>query len=176
LGEPERGQAAARIGVGRASAGRGGLASLRSTQSGFTMLELLVASAVIALLVALALPAYLGARDKAAIDEGNSMADQWRTLVWGCYLQNTNNWGSCTSDSAIGFSETPGKYWNWTSGSDSYRTVVLGATASTALGIQVWWPSMNNGLEIGETFVVTIPVNGNEGLSQAVTNCIPYNC
>src|SRR5271163_1946300 len=43
-------------------------------ERGFTLIELIVVAAVLSLLVALALPSYLGARKQAAIDEANTMA------------------------------------------------------------------------------------------------------
>ena len=61
---------------------------MRSHESGFTLIEFVVVAAVLALLVALALPSYLGARNKAAIDEANGMAQEWRSLAYGCYLQS----------------------------------------------------------------------------------------
>ena len=146
-------------------------------RSGFTMIELLVVTAVLSLLVALALPAYLGVRNEAAIDEGNSMADEWRVLAWACYIQNLNNVGYCLSDSNIGFQEpAPGKYWNWISGTDSYNLVLTHLTATTIIGIQVQWPSTNSGLENGETFVVTMPVVGGQNVGRATTSCLPAGC
>src|SRR5271169_246181 len=85
------------------------------SESGFTLIELVVVAAVLALLVALALPSYLGARNKAAIDEANGMAQEWRSLAYGCYLQ-TLDVTQCQSNATIGFNETAGKYWNWVSG------------------------------------------------------------
>lgn len=88
---------------------------------GFTLIELVVVSAVLALLVAVALPSYLGVRSKAALDEANEMANEWKALAWACYLQ-TSDVTQCTSNAAIGFTEQNGRYWNWVSGSAVYAT------------------------------------------------------
>jgi len=59
-------------------------------ERGFTLIDLVLVAAVLALLGALALPSYLGARNKAAIRETNGMAQQWRSLAYGCYLPFLN--------------------------------------------------------------------------------------
>jgi len=53
---------------------------------GFTLVELVVVAAVLSMLVSLALPSYFGARNKAAVDEANSMAQEWKSEAWGCVL------------------------------------------------------------------------------------------
>jgi len=75
------------------------------SERGVTLVGLVVAAV-------LALPAYLGARNKAAIDEADSMTQQWKTLEGGCYLTNEPNFVGCMSNTAIGFNEQPGRYWN----------------------------------------------------------------
>jgi len=148
--------------------------SAHTQARGFTLIELVVVAAVLALLVALALPSYLGARNKAAVDEANYMAQEWRSLVYGCYLRFISG-TACASDAAIGFQEQPGKYWNWTpsasanGGPDVYN---LSATAGT---LTVSWPSLNNGLENNETYVVTVFLTGSN-TGQATGSCIPNGC
>jgi len=145
----------------------------RSEEAGFTLIELVVVAAVLALLVALALPSYLGARNKAAIDEANGMAQEWCSLAYGCYLQNLTV-ASCTSNGLIGFNEVAGKYWNWTSASTGGATY-LATSASGVPELTVSWPSNNAGLENGETYTVTMFVSGsNQG--QSTSTCLPVGC
>jgi prepilin-type N-terminal cleavage/methylation domain-containing protein len=146
----------------------------RNQQSGFTLIELVVVAAVLALLVALALPSYLGARNKAAIDEANGMAQQWRSLAYGCYLQQLTA-SACNSDNAIGFNEQPGKYWNWTASPTANGTIGDQYAAGPTSTIVVSWASLNNGLEMNETYIVSMFVSGSQqGQSQAT--CIPKQC
>lgn len=140
------------------------------SESGFTLIELVVVAAVLALLVALALPSYLGARNKAAIDEANGMAQEWRSLAYGCYLQYLSA-SSCSSNGAIGFNEVQGKYWDWTSQTAVYNVF----TSGTAPELAVSWLSLNAGLENGETYEVTMFVSGtNQG--QSTSTCVPSGC
>ena len=156
----------------------------RRRARGSTLIEIVVAIAILALIVTMALPSYLGTRgrgpadadvarsrsNKAAIDEANAMAQQWRSLAYACYLQ-AQNASACASNASIGFGERPGVYWNWTSAAATYA--VSGAAGSTE--ITVSWPSSNAGLEQGETYVVTLFLDGvRQG--QAVTTCIPGAC
>jgi len=151
--------------------------SLRSgnQERGFTLIELVVVAAVLALLVALALPSYLGARNKAAIDEANGMAQQWRTLAYGCYLQFATA-TACQTDGSIGFQEQPGRYWNWTATATGGGIIgdVYNVSATNG-NVSVSWASLNAGLENGQTYVVTMFVSGSQaGQSQAT--CLPVAC
>ena len=144
-------------------------------ERGFTLIELIVVAAVLSLLVALALPSYLGARKQAAIDEANTMADEWKGLEWGCYLQNGLNLPPCLGNAAIGFDEQPGKYWNWST-SATYSDVITASGGGKALEVTVSWPSTNAGLEDGETFVVDLIISASVNVGQATTSCLPNAC
>jgi len=149
----------------------------RHQERGFTLIELVVVAAVLALLVALALPSYLGARNKAAIDEANGMAQQWRSLAYGCYLQFLATYPtSCDSDSQIGFNEQPGKYWNWTASATGAGIIGDVYSANAVSGtLAVSWASLNAGLENGETYLVTMFVSGSQQ-GQSAATCIPNGC
>ena len=148
--------------------------SARAHEEGFTLIELVVVAAVLALLVALALPSYLGARNKAAIDEANGMAQEWRSLAYGCYLQNLTV-NACASNAAIGFNEQAGKYWNWVSGTPGATYNVGTVSGTTAPDLTVSWPSNNVGLENGETYTVTMFVSGTSQ-GQSTETCLPVGC
>jgi len=143
---------------------------------GFTAVEIVVVAAVLAFLVSVALPAYLSVRNKAAIDEANSMAQEWRTFTYGCYLKDPTM-GDCTSNAVVGFREKAGKYWDYSSGSAVYNVfAIFTASATTyAMGVSVSWPSTNAGLENGETYVVSIFLSGS-GAGQGATRCLPNDC
>jgi prepilin-type N-terminal cleavage/methylation domain-containing protein len=147
---------------------------LNGRESGFTLIELVVVAAVLALLVALALPSYLGARNKAAIDEANGMAQEWRSLAYGCYLQ-TLDVTQCQNNAEIGFNEQAGKYWNWVSGTPGATYNVGTVSGTTAPDLTVSWPSNNVGLENGETYTVTMFVSGTSQ-GQSTATCIPSGC
>jgi len=156
---------------------------------GFTLIELVIAIAVLALLVTLAIPSYLGTRNnkgplnvanstsnKAAIDEANNMAEQWRSLAYGCYLQ-TLSASSCATNAAIGFGDRPGTYWNWTSapanGAGAASYAVHEDAGVTELTVS--WPSSDAGLERGETYVATLFTAGPRQ-GQVTTTCVPTSC
>jgi len=147
----------------------------RGQESGFTLIELVVVAAVLALLVALALPSYLGARNKAAIDEANGMAQEWRSLAYGCYLQYITA-TSCNSNGSIGFNEQPGKYWNWTSTATAGGIIAAAYNVSATSGsVSVSWASLNAGLENGQTYVITMFVSGSQQ-GQSAATCLPVAC
>jgi len=147
----------------------------RGQERGFTLIELVVVAAVLALLVALALPSYLGARNKAAIDEANGMAQEWRSLTYGCYLQYINV-ALCASNSAVGFNEQPGKYWNWTASATGAGIIAAVYNTNAVSGtVAVSWASLNAGLENGETYTVTMFVSGSTQ-GQSTTSCLPNGC
>lgn len=141
-------------------------------ERGFTMIELVVATLVLALLVALALPSYLAARNKAAIDEANHMALEWESLAWGCYLQSQNA-NACSSNTAIGFSEQNGQYWNWISPTYWVGSVTSGSDQALAVS---WLATGARGLELGETYTVTLFVSSSTNQGQSSATCIPQGC
>ena len=116
------------------------LADVLADESGFTWMELLIASAILALLVAIMLPSYLGARNAAAIAEGNTMAKEWAALEYSCYQQNTfpslvtTTGINCFTNTAIGFTEPNGKFWRFTTGTGTSPYIQSASTTASGLG------------------------------------------
>lgn len=56
-------------------------------EAGFTLIELVVVLAILGILVALAVPRYLGARRNAFVAEGDNLLQELKTLTWAYYQQ-----------------------------------------------------------------------------------------
>ncbi|HLN13080.1 MAG TPA: prepilin-type N-terminal cleavage/methylation domain-containing protein [bacterium] len=148
-------------------------AERQATGRGFHLIEILVCSAILALLVSLMMPAYLNARNNAAVDEASAMAQEWRTLAYGCHLAHPNDATACLSNTEIGFNESAGKYWNWTPARATYKLIAVPSDeGGTDRALVVSWPSADAGILNGETFIVSM--NWNTG--QAATACVPVGC
>jgi len=153
-----------------------GVRATRGHDAGFTLAELAAAVAILILLVALAIPAYMTARNKAAVAEANAMAQEWGRLVWSCWLQNTSvvpsfissTTGNCLTAGQVGFGEPNGKYWAFASSSAGTFTLITNT-------VTVKWPSTNAGLENGETYVASVFVGG-PSPSQVTGTCTPNSC
>jgi prepilin peptidase dependent protein D len=59
-------------------------------QSGFTLFELMIAIAIIAILSAIAVPAYRGYIQKAALTDVLQTVNRYRTAIELCYLEEGN--------------------------------------------------------------------------------------
>jgi type IV pilus assembly protein PilA len=90
----------------------------RRGQRGFTLIELVVVLAILGILIALAVPRYLGARKNALVAEGDNMLQEVKTLSWAYYQQYSTFAGITLG--AIGFTPPTGSCW----------TIAVGGTAS----------------------------------------------
>jgi type IV pilus assembly protein PilA len=87
-------------------------------QRGFTLIELVVVLAILGILIALAVPRYLGARKNALVAEGDNMLQEVKTLSWAYYQQYSDFSGVTLGN--IGFAPPGGSCW----------TIAVSGTAS----------------------------------------------
>ena len=64
-------------------------------QHGFTLIELLVVILIIGVLAAVALPTFLGQRDKGFDADAKSNARNLQTMVESCGVDNAGNYANC---------------------------------------------------------------------------------
>ncbi len=82
--------------------------NLNPEERGFTLIELVVVLAIIGILVAAAMPLYLGARKKAYKAEADNLMQEVKTLEWGFFQQNNSFTNTMAS---LGFSMPNGSHW-----------------------------------------------------------------
>ena len=93
-------------------------------ERGFTLIELLVVVLIIGILAAVALPTFLGQRDKGFDADAKSNARNVQTLVESCGVDSAGDYTSCTTAAQLGDAGAPigtgaGKV-SVTGGSDTY--------------------------------------------------------
>jgi prepilin-type N-terminal cleavage/methylation domain-containing protein len=99
--------------------------------AGFTLIEIAVVIAIIGLLIAIALPSFLGARQRAFSAEVRQIASEWKALEFACLVEKNFNTTKCDTPGEIGWSLPPaGAVWNWAGYS---MACVSAATADAAL-------------------------------------------
>jgi len=105
---------------------------VKNRQGGFTLIELVVVLAIIGILLALAVPRYLGARKKAYGAEANNILGEVRTLEWA-YFQEYNTFSS--SLTSLGFTMPSFAHWDTPAlsvGADNVTILTSGTTAPVA--------------------------------------------
>ena len=82
--------------------------TLKRQEHGFTLIELVVVLAILGILIALAVPRYLGARKKAYKAEADNVLQEAKTLEWA-YYQQYNLFD--TTGNSIGLVTPGGMHW-----------------------------------------------------------------
>jgi type IV pilus assembly protein PilA len=110
---------------------------LESDERAFSLIELVVVLAIIGILVASAVPLYLGARKKAYKAEAESTLQELKSMEWA-YYQEKNTFTD--SVSSLGFNPPASKFWSYsipTATSSSVTLVATGQSAPLGSGDQV---------------------------------------
>jgi prepilin-type N-terminal cleavage/methylation domain-containing protein len=83
---------------------------LNRREHGFTLIELVVVLAILGILIALAVPRYLGARKKAYKAEADNVLQEAKTLQWA-YYQQYNLFDTTAAGASIGLVVPGGMHW-----------------------------------------------------------------
>jgi len=104
----------------------------RKGERGFTLIELVVVLAILGILIALAVPRYLGARKSALVAEGDNALQEMKTLSWAYYQQYSTFTGLDTGfPGVIGFQPPGTACWTFTIPSATGTAVGLRATGNS---------------------------------------------
>lgn len=120
---------------------------VRRDQRGFTLIELIMVLVILGILLALALPSYLGTRRKAYIAEADQRLQEWSTQQWLYYVEHNQFAGTAQVS-------LPSNTSNWSfSGGNCSGT---GPCSATATG---------QGVVAGASIVHTVSNNGSRTIT-----------
>ncbi len=114
----------------------------RRDERGFTLIELIMVLVILGILLALALPSYLGTRRKAYIAEADQKLQEWATAQWLYYTEHNGFAGTAQVS-------LPSNTDNWSFSGGNCG----GATTCTAT-------ATGQGVVSGASIVYTIQSNG----------------
>ncbi len=136
----------------------------RKANRGFTLIELVVVLAILGILIALAMPRYLGTRRNAFVAEGDNVLQELKTLAWGYYNQY-GTWVGITAanmSGTFGFSEPPDAVGCW-----DYTLSAAGT--ATAIEFQATGDSTPTKCLPVDTAVITLTLNGDGSSTRTQT-------
>lgn len=96
-----------------------------SRARGFTLIELVVVLAIVGILVAAAVPLYLGARKRAYKAEADATLQELKTMEWAYYQENS---AFSDSFSSLGFTPPASKFWSYNISAATNAEVTVAAT------------------------------------------------
>ncbi|MDF1759445.1 MAG: prepilin-type N-terminal cleavage/methylation domain-containing protein [Coxiellaceae bacterium] len=126
--------------------------NLRDLPTGFSLIELLVAIAIVAILCAAGIPAYMSYLAKSRMSELVSFADKYKSPVAECLEQNAGTATGCDG----GAEGIPA---NITSGPGHISTITISDGVITAT------PRNSGGLTSSDTYVLTPTWDATNGTS-----------
>lgn len=113
--------------------------TLNRREHGFTLIELVVVLAILGILIALAVPRYLGARKKAYKAEADNILQESKTLEWA-YYQQYNSFD--LSGNSIGLATPSNMHWGSPTfggaSTGSISIMMTGAVSPVGTGDSVW--------------------------------------
>jgi prepilin-type N-terminal cleavage/methylation domain-containing protein len=101
----------------------------RSRERGFTLIELVVVLAIIGILIALAVPRYIGGRKYALISEADNTLQEMKTMAWA-YYQQYYDWSSIGGVGQLGVVVPANSCWTFGVPSAGSSTITLQAIAN----------------------------------------------
>lgn len=120
----------------------------RKKTAGFTLMELLIAIAIIVILSAIAIPTYLHYTKKAYYSEVIQTADQYKAPIASCLAQTAGALASCNAG-------TYGIPQNITAGVGQVASVTVAA------GVVTVTPAATHGITPDETYILTPTYSAN---------------
>ncbi|MCL6522257.1 MAG: prepilin-type N-terminal cleavage/methylation domain-containing protein [Firmicutes bacterium] len=119
----------------------------RRRQEGFTLIELGVVLAIIAILVAIAVPTYLNMTQRARQAEAAQAWDMVKSEVWTYYLQNNAfpPASSGTWPTGIDDPNPTSKYWDYSVSSSTYAFTFTASPKANYSGSSLQWTLHNDG-------------------------------
>ncbi|MDF1795636.1 MAG: prepilin-type N-terminal cleavage/methylation domain-containing protein [Coxiellaceae bacterium] len=124
--------------------------------SGFSLIELLVAIAIVAILAAVGIPAYMSYMVKSRMSEIVTMSDKYKSAVAECLDQNAGTAANCDGG-------TEGIPANITSGPGYLSTISITDGVITAT------PRVSGGLTASDTYILTPTWSATNGTSWTVS-------